>query len=80
LQIFHDLRRQHVGRREVIQVGKGLIFDPEVIEACLVTRENLVDGKAAETAVRVFLRPGFRARGGFADCSSGRSRKDLRPS
>ena len=54
LEIFDDIRGEDVGGGEVIQIGEGLVLDPEQIEAGLVPGENvLLHVEAAPAAVRV---------------------------
>lgn len=55
LEVFDDVVGEFVGRREVIEVGKGLILDPEDVEACLVALQDFFDFEFAETAFGIFL-------------------------
>lgn len=55
LEVFDDVVSKFVGRREVVEVGKGLILYPEDVKACLVALQDFFDFELAETAFGIFL-------------------------
>ena len=57
LEVFDDVVSQHVGRGQAVQIGKGLVLDPENIEAGLVPRKDVGNIKFAPAAIRVILAP-----------------------
>ena len=61
LEVFDDIVSQHVGRGQVVQIGKGLVLDPEDIEAGLVPREDVGNIEFAPAAIRVIFAPRFGA-------------------
>lgn len=61
LEIFDDIIGQHVGRGQAVQIGKGLVLDPEDIEAGFVPCKDVRDIEFAPAAIRVILAPRFGA-------------------
>lgn len=61
LEVFDDVVSQHVGRGQVVQIGKGLVLDPEDIEAGLVPRKDVGNIEFAPAAIRVIFAPRFGA-------------------
>ena len=61
MEVFDDVGGEGVGIREVIEVGEGLVLDPEIVKAGLVALEEELHGEAAPAAVRVVLGPGLLA-------------------
>ena len=61
MQVFDDIIGKHVGRRQAIQIGKGLVLDPEDVQAGLVPRKNIGNVEFAPATIRVILAPCFVA-------------------
>ena len=61
LEIFDDIVCQHIRRGQVVQIGKGLVLDPEDIEAGLVPRKDVGNIEFAPAAIRVIFAPRFGA-------------------
>ncbi len=59
LQVFDDLIGQDVRRGEAVEVGEGLVLDPENVQALLVPFPDLVGVIAAPSSVWVLLGPGL---------------------
>ena len=57
LQIFDDIIGQYIRRGKAVQIGKGLVLDPEDIETGLVPRKNIGNVEFAPAAIRVLLAP-----------------------
>ena len=56
LEVFDDVRGENVRRGEIVQIGKGLVLDPENIKAGLVAGQNVfLNVKLPPAAVRIFL-------------------------
>ena len=60
LQIFDDIRRQQIRLGQAVQIGEGLIFDPEKVKACFVALKGILHIIAVEVAVLVLRWPYFR--------------------
>ena len=61
LQVFYDIRSQHIWIGEAVEVCQGFVLDPEEVEAGFVPLEDLVGGEFAPAAVGVGFGPGFVA-------------------
>ena len=59
LQVFDDLIGQDVRRGEAVEVGEGLVLDPENVQALLVPFPDLVGVVAAPSPIGVLLGPGL---------------------
>ena len=61
LQIFNDIRRQHIGIGQAIQISQGLVLDPEDIQTGLVPFQNLIHIELTPAAIGITFAPCFRA-------------------
>ena len=59
LQVLNDLLGQLIGTGEIVQIGQGLVLDPENIQAGLIPLQDIFDLETAEATLRVLLRPGL---------------------
>ena len=57
MQIFDNVRSQYIRLGQAVEVGKGLVLDPEYVQARLIPLQDLLDIESAEPAIRVILRP-----------------------
>ena len=61
LQFFDDIRSQHIGVRKAVQVGEGLVLDPEDVQTGLSrfrmsSAENLRQRPSGLASDHVFAR------------------------
>lgn len=61
LEIFDYLISEHIGRRQVVKVGKGFILDPKDIEAGLIPRQYFGNIELTPAPVGIFIAPYFGA-------------------
>ena len=61
LQVFDDIIGQHIGCRQIVQIGKRLVLDPENVEAGLVPCQNVRNVEFAPAAIWIILAPRFGA-------------------
>ena len=55
LEVFDDVIGKFVGVGKIVEVGKGLVLNPEDVEASLVALQNVLNLKFAEAAFRILL-------------------------
>ena len=60
LQIFNDIRGQFVGIWQAVQIGQGLVLDPEDVQAGFVPIQDVLCAEPPPAAIGVGFRPGFR--------------------
>ena len=60
LQIFDDIRGQFVGIGQAVQIGQGLVLDPEDVQAGFVPLQDVLCAEPPPAAIGVGFRPGFR--------------------
>lgn len=53
LGIFNDICGQDIGAGETVQIGEGLVLDPEDIQTVLVPFQDVLRGKTAPAAIGV---------------------------
>ena len=61
LEIFDYLISEHIGRRQIIEIGKGFILYPKDIEAGFIARQDLGNIEFTPAAVGILLAPSFGA-------------------
>ena len=61
MQVLHDILGQLLRGGQVVQVGQGLVLDPEDIQAGLVPGKDLLRREAVPAAFRVLLISGLMA-------------------
>ncbi|MFR2124818.1 MAG: hypothetical protein ACLS34_07900 [Faecalibacterium sp.] len=70
LQIFNNIRGKFVRRREIVQIGKRLVLQPENIQTGFITFQNFIYRESAPAALLDFPVTMFLCvRGGFPDDS-----------
>ena len=60
LQIFDDIRSQFVGIGQAVQIGQGLVLDPEDVQTGLVPFQDILRAEPPPATIGVGFRPGFR--------------------
>ena len=59
LQILNDIRSQFVGIGQAVQIGQGLVLDPEDVQTGLVPFQDILRAEPPPAAIGVGFRPGF---------------------
>ena len=61
METFHNVGGKFVRAGQIIEVGKGTVFDPENIQTGFVAGKDFVNGETAEASIGIAFAPGFFA-------------------